>query len=83
MRWLQSEIEMPRHFRQFERHGFRFFGRDKQVRQRGEILMRHLFEDLSQWPNKSLEPTRVSRLGLPGSHRLFDISSPRGSALIR
>jgi hypothetical protein len=35
------------------------------------------------WPNKSLEPTRVSRLGLPESHRLFDISSPRGSALIR
>ncbi|HEU5124851.1 MAG TPA: hypothetical protein VFW05_12395 [Verrucomicrobiae bacterium] len=31
----------------------------------------------------SLEPTRVSRLGLPGSRRLFDISSPRGSALIR
>jgi hypothetical protein len=53
------------------------------VRQRGEILMRHLFEDLSQWPNKSLEPTRAGRLGSPGSHRLFDISTPRGSALIR
>ena len=83
MRWLQSEIEMPGRFRQFERHGFRFFGRDSQVRQRGENLMRHLFEDLSQWPNKSLEPTRVSRLGSPGSRRLFDISNPCGPALIR
>jgi hypothetical protein len=34
-------------------------------------------------PNKSLEPTRASRLGLPGSRRLFDIFSPRGSAFIR
>jgi hypothetical protein len=36
-----------------------------------------------QTPNKSLEPTRASHLGLPGNRRLFDISSPRGSALIR
>jgi hypothetical protein len=34
-------------------------------------------------PNKSLEPTRASRLGSPGNHRLFDISNPRGSDLIR
>jgi hypothetical protein len=31
----------------------------------------------------SLEPTRASRLGSPESHRLFDISTPRGSALDR
>ena len=54
-----------------ERFGvFRFFPDDmtgKSLRpsdrqQPGEILMRHVFEDDSLWPNKSLQPTPGGRL---------------------
>jgi len=45
--------------------------------------MRALFEDMSQWPNKSLEPTTTRSLAECGFIFLAAAFSGRGSALDR